>query len=86
MNNSKKKIAVHSFGLIIAISLAGAFFSYLGAAPGMENLFRALMMIVSLSTAIVAFRALVTVKSNESDKRLTANRQFHDIRISEVCK
>lgn len=76
-----------TLGIIGTLGLFGAFFSYLGAAPGMEDMFRALMMIVTLSVAILAFRALIAIKaSRKSERCLTSNRQFHDIRISEVCK
>ena len=68
-------------GIIIALGIAGTFFSYLGAAPGYENLFRALMMIVTLSIVILASRALTTIKSTSLSRR-----QFHNITIREACK
>ena len=68
-------------GIIIALGIAGAFFSFLGAAPGYENMFRALMMIVTLSIVILASRALTTIKSTSFSRR-----QFHNITIREACK
>lgn len=68
-------------GIIIALGIAGAFFSFLGAAPGYENMFRALMMIVTLSIVILASRALTTIKSTSLSRR-----QFHNITIREACK
>lgn len=68
-------------GIIIALGLAGTFFSFLGAAPGYENMFRALMMIVTLSIVILASRALTTIKSTGLSRR-----QFHNITIREACK
>lgn len=68
-------------GIIIALGLAGTFFSFLGAAPGYENMFRALMMIVTLSIVILASRALTTIKSTSLSRR-----QFHNITIREACK
>ena len=68
-------------GIIIALGIAGTFFSYLGAAPGYDNLFRALMMIVTLSIVILASRALTTIKSTSLSRR-----QFHNITIREACK
>lgn len=68
-------------GIIIALGIAGTFFSFLGAAPGYENMFRALMMIVTLSIVILASRALTTIKSTSLSRR-----QFHNITIREACK
>lgn len=68
-------------GIIIALGVAGTFFSFLGAAPGYENMFRALMMIVTLSIVILASRALTTIKSTSLSRR-----QFHNITIREACK
>jgi len=70
-------------GIVIALALAGAFFSLLGAAPGYENLFKALMMVVLLSIAVVAWQALTEIKSRTAE---VASRQFQNITLKKVCQ
>lgn len=81
MTNLKLNPIRKLLGIIIALGIAGTFFSFLGAAPGYENMFRALMMIVTLSIVILASRALTTIKSTSLSRR-----QFHNITIREACK
>lgn len=81
MTNLKLNPIRKLLGVIIALGIAGAFFSFLGAAPGYENMFRALMMIVTLSIVILASRALTTIKSTSLSRR-----QFNNITIREACK
>lgn len=81
MTNLKLNPIKKLLGVIIALGIAGTFFSFLGAAPGYENMFRALMMIVTLSIVILASRALTTIKSTSLSRR-----QFNNITIREACK
>ena len=73
---------------IIALGIAGAFFSYLGAAPGMEDLFRALMMLVTLTMAILASSALIAIRNKEKSglTRQSKNRHFYDISLKGECQ
>lgn len=75
-------------GTIIALGFAGTFFSYLGAAPGYEALFRALMMTVMLVITILAARALITIQSKEKSGQTgeSKNRRFHNIELRRVCQ
>lgn len=82
MKNSKTKSIRTLLGIVIALGTAGAFFTYLGAAPGYEAMFRVLMLIVMLSIVAVAAKALTAIKSINSLPR----GRFYDIRLSEVCK
>ncbi len=72
---------------IIALGIAGAFFSYLGAAPGMEDLFRALMMLVTLTMAILASSALIAIRNKEKSGPLASkNRHFNNIVLGRDCQ
>lgn len=82
MKNSKTKSIRTLLGIVIALGSAGTFFTYLGAAPGYEAMFRILMLMVLLSIVAVAAKALTTIKSINSLPR----GRFYDIRLSEVCK
>ena len=74
-------------GIIIALGLAGTFFSILGAAPGYENMFRALMMIVTLSIVILASRALTTIKSRQMPQNSPFDsRHFYNITLQGESK
>lgn len=74
-------------GTIIALGAAGTFFSYLGAAPGYEVLFRALMMIVTLSIVILASRALITIKSRPMPQNSPFDsRHFYNITLQGESK
>lgn len=82
MKNSKTKSIRTLLGIVIALGSAGTFFTYLGAAPGYEAMFRILMLMVLLSIVAVAAKALTAIKSINSLSR----GRFYDIRLSEVCK
>lgn len=82
MKNSKTKSIRTLLGIVIALGIAGTFFTYLGAAPGYEAMFRVLMLIVMLSIVAVAAKALTAIKSINSLSR----GRFYDIRLTEVCK
>ena len=72
-----------SFGIVAALGMAGTFFSYLGAAPGYENLFRALMMLVCLTVTIISIRARATIREKGHGHGL---RRFYDIPLKENCQ
>lgn len=87
MRNAQQKPVKRLIGIIIALGVAGTFFIYLGAAPGYENLFRALMMLVLLSIVAVAGKALTTIKNSSTNYICSPiNRQFYNITLSEECK
>lgn len=85
MKNSKTKSIRTLLGIVIALGIAGTFFTYLGAAPGYEAMFRILMLMVLLSIVAVAAKALTTIKSASLNSS-PVSRQFNNIIISEVCK
>ena len=85
MKNSKTKSIRTLLGIVIALGTAGTFFTYLGAAPGYEAMFRILMLMVLLSIVAVAAKALTTIKSASLNSS-PVSRQFNNIIISEVCK
>ena len=68
--------------VVAALGIAGTFFSYLGAAPGYENLFRALMMVVCLTVTIIAIRARTTIRERCGH----GIRRFYDIPLKENCQ
>lgn len=85
MKNSKTKSIRTLLGIVIALGIAGTFFTYLGAAPGYEAMFRILMLMVLLSIVAVAAKALTTIKSASLNSS-PVSRQFNNIIVSEVCK
>lgn len=87
MKNSKTKSVRTMIGIVIALGVAGTFFTYLGAAPGYEAMFRALMLMVLLSIVAVACKALTTIKNSSTNYICSPiNRQFYNITLSEECK
>lgn len=93
MKRIQTKAIRNMISVIIALAAAGIFFSYLGAAPGYEGMFRALMIIVLSSIVIIASRALNTINNRTStDSALhcltkdTASRHFQNITIKDICQ